>query len=346
MPPLALGGISAILSMALVLSVVLYFASPRQQFTVAGAMGFAIVASAIALAFATLGLLALEQAGVMGIGAFTMVALANSGTSVPVALAASLAVGLIVGLGFGLLAGQVNIFAYAIVGFAFSFLFAVVGSGPLINSFTGGDLGKPLAAAEMFGVDLMYGPGTVLLSGGVLMLVLIAEAGALRSSIGSILLQVRANPNVAATLGINQAGARTVTVMFVAGISSLGGAVTAVVTNFVTPGKFGPELVVLLLAVALFGGVTYAVGPVIGALSLVAIPTLLGFRGVDKVLIVAIVFLVVVLISGRGFTDLVVRFFRYMWHSVFRRRASESDARDSHSADAPQKSARGTSRER
>lgn len=320
MAPLARGGVAAILSMALVLAVLLYVGSPFQQYSIAVAMGYAIAASSVAVAFGALGLLALEQAGVMGIGAFTTVFLIDAGLPVLAVMGASIAVGLVVGLGFGLLAGQIDIFPYAIVGFAFSFLFTVVGSGPLIDDFTGGHLGKPITHAELFGLQLTSGVGALLLSGGALILVLIAEAAALRSSIGSTLLQVRANPQVTATLGIDQARARTLTVMFLAGISALGGGVTVVVTNYVTPGQFGPHLVVTLLAMALVGGVNFAVGPVIGALSLVAIPELLGLRVVDRQLLVAVVFLVVVLISGRGIADLVERSCRYMWRTVVRQR--------------------------
>lgn len=294
------GGTGSVVAAAVVLCVALFFATPFQAYSVSVAFGYAIGASAVAIAFCSLGILALEQAALMGIGAFAAVNLLDGGWPVPFVLVASAGLTLVIGALFGWLAGRVGIFPYAIIGFSFSYLFVVVGSGPMLASLTGGDLGRPVLRTELLGVNLSSGVGPLLLSGGCLLLVLAIAAALLRSSVGSALRQVGTNLHVASTLGINVRRMRTLVVTAIAGVSGVAGAVTAIVTNYVAPRQFGPSLVVLLLAIALVGGTSYSVGPLLGALTLVALPELLGLTVVDRQILVAAAFLTITLLSGQG----------------------------------------------
>jgi branched-chain amino acid transport system permease protein len=84
----------------------------------------------------------------------------------------------------------------------------------------------------------------------------------------------------------------------------LGGCLVAQATQYIAPPTFGPELSVILLAMALAGGVRYLLAGIVGMLVLEAIPNMARMAVTDREILVAAVLFVVLVFLPNGILGL------------------------------------------
>lgn len=138
-----------------------------------------------------------------------------------------------------------------------------------------------------------------------------------RSRFGRAMAAIRQDESAAANLGINVVYVRTVVFILSAALAGAAGAFNGHLTRIVTPDAFGFDKAVDILAFAVLGGMSTWVGPIVGGMTLTALPEVLRFlkqyRGVFNglVLLLAIIYLPGGLINPAGW--------RRAWSSVTRR---------------------------
>ena len=299
--PLVRGGLASLAGCGALLALAPLLLSDYQVYALAVTFGYAIAALGFGIAYSSLGILALGQAGFMAFGAFASIVLLES-TKLPfgAVLALCLLLGLACGALYGLLASRLALFPLAVVGFAFAFLVMEVGNGSMLERLTGGETGRPVPAGKVFGVAVDQGLPMYWLSLGVLLACLLAAWLVLRSSFGRALLAIKRDEVLAASCGVHVAGYKIALLSLVTGLGTLGGALVAQFTNFASPLQFGPALTVSLLAMALVGGARYLLGPLVGTLILDTLPHLVKMRADDRQVLVGIVLLAVLVLARNG----------------------------------------------
>ena len=136
-----------------------------------------------------------------------------------------------------------------------------------------------------------------------------------RSDIGRAIRMARLDPIVAVSLGVNIR--RLALWCFVASafVGGIAGTLRAHYFGFVSPEVYGFELVVLLLAMVVVGGVGSWVGPLIGAAIFTLLPEWLAEFGAWRDVIVGALLLLIIIVTREGLTGAAA----YGWY-VLRRR--------------------------
>jgi branched-chain amino acid transport system permease protein len=299
--PLARGGALSLVVVGVLLVPAPFVLSDYQIYALAATYGYAIAALGIGMVFSTLGILALGQSAFMAFGAFASIVMLET-WKLPFGqvLALCLLLGLVCGAVFGLLASRLGLFPLAVVGFAFSFLVMDVGSGNLMKGITGGETGRSVPAASLFGADVSQGPPMYWLSLAMLLACALVALLTQRSSFGRALLAIKRDEMLAASCGVNVTAAKIVLLALATGFGTLGGALVAQFTNFASPLQFGPALTISLLAMALVGGASYLLGPLVGTLILDTLPHLVKMRADDRQVLVGVVLLAVLVLARNG----------------------------------------------
>lgn len=321
--PLARGGVGALAVCAVLLVAAPILLSEYQVYALAVTFGYAIAALGIGIAFSSLGILALGQAGFMSIGAFASIVLLELKVPFSIVLPACLLLGVVCGAVFGLLASRLSLFPLAVVGFAFAFLVMDVGSGTLLKRVTGGEAGRTAPVGTLFGLDVSQGLPMYYLGVAALLLCLLTTLLVLRSSFGRALLAIRRDEMLAASCGVHVAACKIGLLALATAFGALGGALIAQFTNFASPTQFGPALTVSLLAMALVGGAPYLVGPLLGTLILDTLPYLIKMRADDRQVLVGVVLLAVLVLARQG----LLGWLEAAWHALRdRRKAPQASA--------------------
>ena len=136
-----------------------------------------------------------------------------------------------------------------------------------------------------------------------------------RSDIGRAIRMARLDPIVAGSLGVNIR--RLSLWMFVASafLGGLAGVLRGHYFGFVSPEVYGFELVVILLAMVIVGGVGSWVGPIVGAAIFTVLPEWLAPFGEWRDVIVGALLLLIIIVTREGLTGAAA----YGWY-VLRRR--------------------------
>ena len=114
-------------------------------------VAYAVSVLGVALGFSSVGMLALAQPAMMVIGGYVTLHLIEL-WNIPFLLAASIATiaGMAIALPLGWLTCRLDKFAFAVLGFAFTYLVAMLMSSGLLADITGGELGKPFPVRRGF----------------------------------------------------------------------------------------------------------------------------------------------------------------------------------------------------
>lgn len=303
--PLARHAGSGLLAMAICIAIAPMALSNYQLVLFSGGVAYAVSVLGIALGFASVGMLALTQPAMMLIGGYTalhLIALWH----LPFLLAAAIATltGMIVAVPLGWLTCRLDRFAFAVLGFAFTYLIAMLASSGMVVDITGGELGKPFPAAMAFGYPLRGLAAYVAVS--LVSLAAFAVAAVLfRSTLGRVLLIMRQDDVVARAMGINTNLHRIALTAIVSGYGALGGALVGQATGFIAPPQFDVALSISLLAMALVGGASYLFGAFAGTMALQVAPALLGLAQDDRELLVGVVLLLCLAVVPNGILALL-----------------------------------------
>lgn len=268
-------------------------------------IAYSVAVLGVALGFAGLGMLALTQPAMMLVGGFVALELVDVWhVSFLLATVVAVLAGMIIALPLGWLTCRLDKFSFAILGFAFSYLVAMLASSSLLANVTGGELGKPFPALILFGVQLHHFSAFALLS-AISLAAFSLAAILFRSTMGRFLLVMKQDETVARAMGVNTNLHRISLTAIVSGFGALGGALIGQSSGYLAPPQFDVALSISLLACALVGGATYLLGAFVGTMILYVAPALLGLTRVDSELLVGAILLVCLVAMPNGLLGFV-----------------------------------------
>jgi ABC-type branched-subunit amino acid transport system ATPase component/ABC-type branched-subunit amino acid transport system permease subunit len=236
-------------------------------------VAFAIAGLGITLLTGWAGQVSLGSFAFLGVGAYTATLVDDVGipavllTSGLAAAATSAVVGSVALRARGLLMGVVTLaFAFA----ARSWLFRQ-------GIFTG-DASAIVSVEEphLFGLRVTTIRGLYPVAVTVLVLVLLALRSVRRSSVGRAIVASRDNPDLAASHGLPPLRARLVALALSGFVTGMAGALWAMAAGSFSFSAFDPSMSLVLLAVAIVGGLGTLQGPLLGVIAVFAWPYLVS----------------------------------------------------------------------
>jgi branched-chain amino acid transport system permease protein len=261
----------------------------------------AIVLCLVALAVYVLlnaGIFAVPQVGLMAIGSYTsaMVSL-YAGMPFAVALVCGGLAGMVCGLILAVLLGRLNGIYLAIATIAFS---EVVAAAILIIPGTGGSQG--LVAIPRDANDFFIA-GTLAMAVAAILLIN-------RSRFGLAIVAMREDRLMASHQGINIFAYR-VSLFGLAGLlSGLAGGLSVHMSGFVEPGQFSFDLLTQLISMVVLGGMTYVMGPLIGAIIILGLPHLYTGLNDYQVMLNGLLIVLVISFAPKGMIGAAVGWLR------------------------------------
>jgi branched-chain amino acid transport system permease protein len=300
-PPLALGGLGSLAAASALVAIAPLVFSGYQLYVLGISLGYATAALGVATALRALGALALTQAAMMAVGGYVLVELfASLGLPFPLALvAAPVACAFISGIFAALTTGMTDL-AFAILGFAFTFVVTQVLSGHLLKGISGGELGRPVPPGSFFGYSTNGHLAVYYFVAAVALVFFALASMLLRSSLGRSVLQVGDDEVVATALGIPINRLKVASLALVGAYGGLGGALAALASGFVAPPTFGPDLIPTLMAIVLLGGTGYLLAGLVGAVVLQGVPGMINMSAVNRELLIGVVLLLVLVFARQG----------------------------------------------
>jgi branched-chain amino acid transport system permease protein len=260
----------------------------------------------------------------MAIGAYVSLYLMEQWQwSLPFAALAAVFVGMIVAVPLGWLTCRLDRFSFAVLGFSFTYLVWMLFSSQSLKDFTGGELGKPVAPGQLFGVTLDGLAGYAAVSIAVLAACALASI-LFRSRMGRILLTMREDDIVASSVGVNVNALRIGVTAIVSGFGALGGVLVGQASGFVAPAQYEVSMSIVLLSMALVGGVNYLLGPFVGAILLQVGPAMLGLTLVDRDLFAGVVLLGCLIFLPDGVLAVVGKYLGVLFQSRTGRRRADA----------------------
>ncbi len=146
------------------------------------------------------------------------------------------------------------------------------------KSFTGGIGGViGIPPANVFGFDVIDPAQFLLLAVMSLFLVGAIIMILSRSSFGRNLQAIRDSESAAYTMGKNVAVIKTLAVVISSSLSAIAGALYAFYNGFINVESFTLDTSVLLMAMVIIGGTGTLWGPVVGAVILMALPSVFSY---------------------------------------------------------------------
>jgi branched-chain amino acid transport system permease protein len=290
-------------------------------------INFSLINIALALSiYITLftGLLSLANAGFMAIGAYTAAIIATK-TALPLWFGFLVAVvaGTLVALPFGLLVVRLRhvFLAIATLGFGEIVRILALNGDKILRFFSGDQQLTVFNGAE--GITLKYKtPDTFLglpdttwwiLLYVILLVYLMAVLQ--RSRFGRTFASIRLDESAASTLGINVVRYKLLAFVLGAAMAAGAGALSTPIVRVIDPRNYVFSRAVDILAFAVLGGMTFWVGPIVGATVLTALPEILRELKEYREIVNGLIIMIVIIYLPRGLAD--PRF----WGSLFKRKS-------------------------
>ena len=131
--------------------------------------------------------------------------------------------------------------------------------------------------AKIFGHAVTDPVEFLVLAFSCLMLVIIATSVLLRSSFGRSLKAIRDSESASHAFGKNVAIIKTLSVVISASLAAVAGALYAFYLGFINVESFMLDTSVLLMAMVIIGGTGTLLGPIVGAVLLMLLPSLFSY---------------------------------------------------------------------
>ncbi len=299
-------GILAVIVIALVAPSHGYYLNIMMQ---AATYAIAVVGMVVVLGYC--GQISLSQAGFLGIGAYCVaIGTVDYGMPFFLALAVGVAVSGICGLILGLTTLRLGGHYIGMVTISFQIILTMVLTNWL--GFTHGPDGiSGIPRPTLFGVDLsggnVYLGLCLLFLGAVTIYALFLKA----SQLGRAMQAVRDNDLAASTCGINVFRTKVIAFGISAAVGGLGGGLFAGAFGYISPDQFTFNDSVVLLTMALLGGVEYSFGALFGTVLLVLLPEWLRFLRQAYLAVYGAAVIAIIIFLPRGMWGLVTaRFFK------------------------------------
>jgi branched-chain amino acid transport system permease protein len=182
-------------------------------------------------------------------------------------------VGGVIGYLFGLPALKLDGVYLALATFALGVVTPQLLKYKGLEHWTGGSQGLVLLKPEApFGLPLDADQWLYFFCLAVALALFLVAHNLLRGSVGLSLAAVRDNPIAAGAMGVDNARVKSVTFGISALYTSVAGALSAIVVQFIAPDSFTVFLSITLLVGAVVGGLSSLTGPLYGALFIQFVP--------------------------------------------------------------------------
>ncbi|VTU22960.1 branched-chain amino acid ABC transporter permease [Variovorax sp. PBL-E5] len=233
-------------------------------------MIYAIAAVGLQIPIGLAAIYSFGHSAFMLIGAYAMaLAITLGGWPVPLAILAALMLAGIVGALLALPSLRLSGFALAIVTMGASSLFF---QSVKVFTVTGGPQG--LFLPEIAFVKAMDGRVFYAICALLMVLGLVVARCVEGGRIGRALRASAANPLMAQSFGVHLRRTRTLSFVISAVYGSIAGSLLGLVSGYIAPEAYSPELSIQVFAAVMIGGMARFWGPVLGALFIVLIPEL------------------------------------------------------------------------
>jgi branched-chain amino acid transport system permease protein len=293
-------GILAIIAITLVAPSHGYYLNIMMQ-----AATYAIAVAGIVIVLGYCGQINLSQAAFLGIGAYSVaIGTVDFGLPFFVSLGIGVAVTGIFGTVLGLSTLRLGGHYIGMVTISFQMIVTMVLTNWL--GFTHGPDGiSGIPRPSLFGLDLSGGSiylGLCLLFlGAVTIYALFLKA----SRLGRAMQAVRDNDLAASTCGINVFRTKVIAFGISAALGGLGGGLFAGAFGYISPDQFTFNDSVVLLTMALLGGVEYSFGALFGTVLLVLLPEWLRFLRQAYLAVYGAAVIIIIIFLPRGMWGLV-----------------------------------------
>jgi branched-chain amino acid transport system permease protein len=146
------------------------------------------------------------------------------------------------------------------------------------KSITGGNSGLsaiPSARVFTYNIDGPY--ETLALAVACLLAIIAVTTALLKSSFGRNLRAIRDSESAAFACGKNVAAIKTLCVVVSSALAAVAGVVYAVYLSFINVESFTLDTSVLLMAMVIIGGTGTVLGPIVGAVLLMVLPSMFSY---------------------------------------------------------------------
>jgi branched-chain amino acid transport system permease protein len=235
----------------------------------------------------------------MLIGAYATGLGAMHGVPIPLAIVLGMVVAAAVGAALALPSLRLSEFALAIVTMGAA---TVLFQGVKAFKWSGGAQGIFMAHVPF--VKMAEGRPFFLCVAALLLLGAAISHFAERGSIGRSLRAAAANPFMAQAFGVHLLKVRTAAFVLSAAYGAAAGGLMSLLTGYVAPEAFTPELSIQMFAAVLIGGSATFWGPILGALFIVLIPELTQSFQNAGAIVYAVLFILVVTLCPGGFVQM------------------------------------------
>ena len=268
----ALAGAVAVVVIAFVAPTSGYYLNIMMQ-----AVTYAIAVAGLVIVLGYCGQLALCQAAFLGLGAYA-VAIGTVSYGIPffVALAIGVVVACVAGVFLGLTTLRLGGHYLGMVTIAFQMIVTLVLTNE--SALTRGPDGiSGIPRPKLLGLDLSGGSTYLAVCLAFVIAVMVGAAFLKETRLGRAMQAVRDNEIAASTCGINVFLTKVTAFAICAALGGLGGGLFAGAFNYISPDQFAFGESVVLLTMALLGGVQSPIGALIGTVLLVLLPEWLRF---------------------------------------------------------------------
>jgi branched-chain amino acid transport system permease protein len=260
---------------ALAVAAALPFVLPSYQvFQLTMVLVYALALLGLNLLTGYNGQISLGHGAFFALGAYTAaILMEHAGWPYWATLPAAAAVGGVIGYLFGLPALKLDGVYLALATFALGVVTPQLLKYKGLEHWTGGSQGLVLLKPEApFGLPLDADQWLYFFCLAIALALFLVARNLLRGSVGLSLAAVRDNPIAAGAMGVDNARVKSVTFGISALYTSVAGALSAIVVQFIAPDSFTVFLSITLLVGAVVGGLSSLTGPLYGALFIQFVP--------------------------------------------------------------------------
>src|SRR3954447_19528772 len=235
---------------------------------------YGIVGLGLMLLAGFTGLFSIGHAAFFGVGAYAQAVLTGMGWPFPFALLVGAVLSAAVGIVVGLPALRVKGIYLGIATLSFGFIVEEVFAR--WESVTGGNAGKTVGSAKMFGWTADTGTSYYYLCLALAVIATLACLNLLRSPTGRAFVAIRDSEISAQSMGIHLARYKTLSFALSAALAGIGGALYAHQIRFISPDQFDIIQSIDLLLMVVIGGLGSIHGAFLGAIFLIGLPQAIG----------------------------------------------------------------------
>src|SRR5208283_3822369 len=271
------------------------------------AISYSVACIGLNIVLGYAGQLSLAQAGFWGLGAYTSAILTTQfGVPVWIGLIASFIVAGLFGILLGIPTLKLTGHYLAMATIGFGIILQLI----LINTIwlTKGSDGIPnIPSPSFFSFELKH-PNTFFYVAIFILILLTLIAIRIKNSrIGRSFMAIRENEMAAETMGVDSTYYKIMAFALSAGYAGIGGWMFAhSCSHYISPDTFSFGQSVLLLSMAVVGGIGSAIGAIIGATLLTLVPEFFRFLKDYYLMFYAACIVLIMIFMPGGITDLII----------------------------------------